>query len=91
MSGYTINPEAASQAIQQLNEYLEALGNEITQLKTVEDDVLSDANWQGPNKQEYRADFDAYLEAATGLLRNGYEHLEALQGIVTAYIENEQR
>lgn len=91
MSGYTINPEAASQAIQQLNEYLEALGNEITKLRSVEDEVLSDSNWQGPNKQEYRADFDAYLEAAAGLLKNGYEHLEALQGIASAYIENEQR
>ena len=89
MSGYTINPEAASQAIQQLNECLEALGNEITQLKTVEDDVLSDANWQGPNKQEYRADFDNYLDAARKLLANGVEHLEALQGITTTYLENE--
>lgn len=90
MSGYTIDPAAAAQAIEQLNEILEELKSEIQNLTTVEEDILSDANWQGPKKQEYRTDFNVYLDAATKLMANGYEHLEALQGMVTAYIENER-
>ena len=89
MSGYTIEPAAASQAIEQLSQILEELKLEIERLAGVEEDLLSDANWQGPNKQEYRADFDNYLEAARKLLANGVEHLEALQGITTTYLENE--
>ena len=90
MSGYSIEPAAASQAIDQLEQILEELRAEIERLSSVENDLLSDANWQGPNKQNFRNDFTAYLSAVAKLYDNGVEHLEALQGIVASYIENER-
>ncbi len=90
MSGYSIEPAAASQAIEQLEQILEELRAEIGRLSSVENDLLSDANWQGPNKQSFRSDFSAYLTAVAKLHDNGVEHLEALRGIAASYIENER-
>lgn len=89
MNGYTIDPAAASQVIQQLTDILDELSAEIGRLETTKEDLLSDANWQGPNKQQYRAEFNAYLDAARQLLANGVEHLEALEGMANTYVENE--
>lgn len=90
MDGYTIDFSAAKQAAEQLNTILEGLAEEIGKIKQVESEMLSDANWKGPNKSVFLTEFADYEAAVAGLYQNGCEHLEALQGILTTYANAEQ-
>lgn len=90
MSSYIINPAGASQAIEQLSGIIEDLSFQFSGLANIVEELLSDNNWRGPNKQDYRNDFGAYLESGGKLLNNGVEHFDALQGIVNSYLENER-
>ena len=89
MSSYIMDPPGASQAIDQLRDIIEDLKGQFGGLYNIVDELLSDNNWRGPNKQDYRKDFGAYLESGANLLKNGVEHFDALQGIANSYLENE--
>lgn len=89
MSGYTIYTAESAKAIKQQEKILEDLGAEIKTLQNIRQDLLSDANWKGPKKQEFESAFDSYVDLCTQLLQNGYAHLEALEGIHSEYVKNE--
>lgn len=90
MDGYKIDFGAAQQAAEQLNTILESLAEEIQKLDQVQQDLLSDANWKGPNKSTFQAEFAEYRTAIAGLYKNGSEHLEKFQEILSAYVNAEQ-
>ncbi len=90
MAGYTIDFGPAQDATKQLQTILEELGAEIQKLGSEQENLLSDANWRGPNKSMFTSQFEAYKTAAMNLHANGEEHLAALQGMISAYASAEQ-
>lgn len=90
MDGYNIDFAAAGPAADKLSNILEGLAKEIKSLDKVEEDMLSDANWKGPNKSTFQAEFAEYRAAIAGLYNNGVEHLETLQKILSTYASAEQ-
>lgn len=89
-SGYTVHFGEAQQAAEQLGLILEEFATEIKNIESVKEDLLSDANWKGPNKDQFTAEFAEYEAAISGLYQNGVEHLEALQQILNSYADAEQ-
>ena len=90
MAGYKIDFGPAQEAVNQLKTILEELGAEIQKLDSEQQNLLSDANWKGPNKSTFTNQFESYKDAAAKLHANGAEHLEALQGMINAYASAEQ-
>lgn len=90
-TGYEINFNEASTAATSLQEYLGQLQKQITSLETIRVELLSDANWYGPNKSEFTREFDLYFEQLQGLYKNGTTYLEKLNEIIQEYAKAEQQ
>ena len=89
MSGYKINPAEVSRISQEEDGYIQELGQVITELEAIGEDLLSDANWQGQKKKEFRTDFTAYLNAVRELKKSGDAQIDALLEVLSTYIKPE--
>lgn len=89
MSGYKISPEEINRIGQDEDAIIEELGQAILDLQNIQEDMLSDVNWQGPKKSEFERDFVAYLEAASALKQSGDAQVDALLNILSTYVNAE--
>lgn len=89
MSGYKIDPAEVRRISKKEENYIQELGQVITELEAIGEDLLSDANWQGKKKEEFRTDFTAYLNAVRELKVSGDAQIDALLKVLSTYIKPE--
>lgn len=87
---YEIHFNEASASASNLETQLAELKKQLDELTTVKTDLLSDANWYGPNKSEFSNNFEKYLQQLQDLYNNGLVYLEKLNTIIQEYSKAEQ-
>ena len=90
MDGYEINFDQVQQQATKLSTTLESLQQQIQKMQNVRSELLSDANWYGPNKMTFQNRFEEYLTSISNLLQSGQDHREKLGTIITTYSNTEQ-
>lgn len=89
MDGYEIHFDQASQAAAQLTTILENLQLQISKLTEIEENLLNDAYWHGPNKALFSQQLQEYKTSANNLYNNAAEHLESLNQVLASYASAE--
>ena len=59
------------------------------QIVTIENEMLNDALWYGPNKSSFMTRLGEYKTAINGLYNNAVEHHTALQQVISTYASAE--
>lgn len=89
MATYEVNFPALQAGAANLEETIGRLQAEMTKLNEIQETMLNDSLWYGPNKSKYTQGFNAYKAALADLYMNATDHLTKLQEIMTAYANAE--
>lgn len=82
---YEVHFGEAQNAAKELQNVLERMQQQIQELEKVEEELLNDRLWTGPNKNQFKMKFEEYRSGMVNLYNNGQEHLQALQQIISTY------
>lgn len=89
MDGYDIQLEGATQGATELSTIIEGLETQLKQIETIENEMLNDSLWYGPNKTSFMNRLSDYKAAVSGLYNNAVEHHAALQQVISTYASAE--
>ena len=87
---YTMDYSEITKQHSALTEQLDMLSKTLDEMVGVEEDMLSAAQWQAEDKEEFTSRFEAYIEGGRGLHRTGTEQAATLDQIKTTYQQAEQ-
>lgn len=89
MATYEIDVTKAVVAAGHLNETITELEMQIRELNKIQETMLNDSLWKGPNKTDFTNKFEAYKTALTALYANSVEHYNHLNDIIQTYVNAE--
>lgn len=89
MATYEVNFSAAKSAASHLETILEQLQLQIKQMNKIEETMLNDSLWYGPNKSQFKQNFTEYKSAMNMLYNNAVEHLNKLNEMLQTYAKAE--
>lgn len=89
MDGYEIHFDQASQAAAQLGSIIDNLQLQIKKMDEIEEGLLNDAYWYGPNKAAFSRQLQEYRTSVNNLYSNAVEHLEQLNKVLATYANAE--
>ena len=72
-----------------LEETIEQFAAEINRMKEIEENMLNDSLWYGPNKAKFKSEFSEYMSAVAKLYEQAVDHLAKLQEIMKTYVQAE--
>jgi uncharacterized protein YukE len=86
-NGYKVSLSEASAAASELEGIIEELESQSKDMKSCQEEFLSDALWYGPKKTEFTSNFENYMQLVNQLVANGREYKAALDGMIADYQE----
>lgn len=89
MDGYEIQLEGATQGAAELSTIIEGFETQMKQIETVENEMLNDSLWYGPNKTSFMNRLSEYKTSIAGLYNNAVEHHAALLQVISTYASAE--
>lgn len=90
MANYSINYSVVGKQQTSLTEQMNALSKVLANLQTVQETMLSAAQWQTADKKDFTERFAKFMEAGKKLHEAGVKEAEALQKISDSYKAAEQ-
>ncbi len=87
---YAMNYSEIAKQSSELNSQLEALNKTLTEMKGVEDSMLTSAKWEAEDKKEFTDRFQAFLDGGHKLHQTGTSQAETLKQVADTYHKAEQ-
>ena len=89
MATYEINFSALNTAKGNLENTLNELQQQMKKLDEIQETMLSDSSWKGPNKTRFRKSFNEYQTALDQLYKSAVDHYEKLVQMMNEYAKAE--
>ncbi len=86
---YNVDVAGLQAGAANLEETIEQFAAEINKMKEIEENMLNDSLWYGPNKAKFKNEFTEYMNAVVKLYEQAIDHLAKLQEILKTYVQAE--
>lgn len=90
MADYEMNYAEINKQHAALTAELDKLGKALTDMRSIEEDLLSAGKYQASDKEEIMSRFNAYIEGGNQLHSTGMSNADTLSQVATRYQRGEQ-